>query len=137
MDMDPTIKEILVIAAVVAAVMFFFNIGDVRGHENGHADGIMEFYSGDRTGWIERSEWCWAGDKRQNKVVLSIDEDRDDIVEVCCTLWYEHGRPHYILSEPEPDGTCRCQGYVWLEGDSQGEEVWDFRDNYINNGRRR
>lgn len=124
------IKEVLVIAAIVAAIMLLFNIGDVRGHENGHAGRIKEFKSGDFTGWVERADWCWAGDKRQNKVILSIDNDRDDIVEECITLWYEHGRPHYISSDPEPDGTCKCQGYIWFNNDSQGEELWDYRDNY-------
>ena len=121
--MNQTTKEILIVAALVAAIMLIFNIGDVRGHEGGHAPGIREFNSGDVTGWIERSDYCWAGRERQAKVILSIDNDRDDIVEDCITLWFEHGRPHYIMSKPDFNGVCHCQGYVWLDSDnSQGPE---------------
>ena len=92
-------KKILLWLLAIIAILYFSGLISyvAYGHENGHAPGIMELQSGERTGWIEKADWCWAGRTRQNKIVLSIDEDRDDVVEVCCTLWYEHGRLHYIL----------------------------------------
>jgi hypothetical protein len=121
--MDRTVKEIIVSIIIFVVVMVVATIG--YPHEHGHAEGIYHLIKGERSGRIEKSEWCWAGDVRQNKIVLSIDEDMDNVVEECFTLWYEHGTLHYILSDPDENGKCECEGYLWFDKDSQGEKLWD------------
>jgi len=109
------IKELLICAAVMAAIMFFFNIGDVRGHEYGHAEGIYHLDKGQRTDGIDLSQACPG----QDKVLLYHDFNNDGIMDLCSTLWEEHDKIHYILSDPDENGKCECEGYLWLEGDSQ------------------
>ncbi len=122
--MDKELIKKLLWVLLFAAGLFL--IGEAKAHEYGHAEDIFHIDRGERTGWIEKSEWCWAGNTRQDKLLLYIDEDKDDVVELCATLWYEHGVLHYILSDPDGDENCECQGYLWFDGDSQGERSWDF-----------
>ena len=63
------------------------------------------------------SDWCYAGKTKQNKIVLYQDYNRDEEVDTCFTVWVEHGKLHAIMSEPQEDGSCMCEGYVWLDGD--------------------
>ena len=109
------IKELLLCIPFTLMMVVLVAIPIGRAHEYGHADGIFHLEKGERTGYIERVDECPG----QNKVVLYIDEDRDAVIEVCATLWMEHGMLHYILSDPDKNGNCECEGYLWLEGDSQ------------------
>lgn len=108
------IKELLIWVTIVFVIVGLASIGSA--HEYGHADGIHHLVKGERTGYIERVDECPG----QNKILLYIDEDRNAIVEVCATIWMEHSMLHYILSDPDENGNCECQGYLWLENDSQG-----------------
>ena len=40
-------------------------------------------------------------------------------MDVCSTLWSEHGELHIIISEPDENEECFCEGYFWLENDTQ------------------
>ena len=111
--MDRHIKQVLMLLAVGALILLGTVISE--GHEYGHADGIFHLDKGERTGFIERVGKCPG----QNKIVLYIDEDRNAVIEVCATVWFEHNKLHYILSDPDENGNCECEGYLWLENDTQ------------------
>jgi hypothetical protein len=126
--MERAIKQVIVSMVIFVVVMVVATIS--YGHKYGHADDIFHLTKGERTGWIEKADWCWAGNTKQNKIVLYIDEDRDDIVELCGTIWYEHGMLHYILSDVDENDNCECQGYLWFDDDAQGEELWNYYEDW-------
>lgn len=115
-------KKILYIILGVFLILYIlgmasFLIEDAQGHEYGHAERIKELSKGNRTGRIEYTVQCYAGHVEQNKILLYLDEDQDNIVEECVTIWIEHGKLHYIRQIPDENGKCECEGYIWLHGD--------------------
>ena len=115
-------KKILytVLAAWIALYIFGmigFFIEEAQGHEYGHAKRIKEMPSGGRTGRINYVVQCYAGHVEQNKLLLYLDEDQDNVAEECATVWTEHGKLHYIRQIPDENGKCECEGYIWLHGD--------------------
>lgn len=111
--MDRTVKEIIISMVIFVVIMVAATIS--YGHEYGHAPGIYHLDRGQRTDGVDKSQACPG----QDKVLLYHDIDNDGIMDLCSTLWVEHGKLHYILSDPDENNECKCEGYLWLEGDSQ------------------
>ena len=115
--MDKELIKKLLWVLLFAAGLFL--IGEAKAHEYGHAEGIYHLERGERTDGIDLSQDCPG----QAKVLLYHDIENDGIMDLCSTLWYEHEKMHYILSEPDENGKCECEGYLWLDNDSQEDEI--------------
>lgn len=83
-------------------------------HEHGHAEGINHL-KGSRTPGIDKYEGCG----KQNKILLYHDIDNDGTMDICSTLWGEHGTIHIIVSTPDEEGYCDCEGYVVFDEDNE------------------
>lgn len=114
-------KKILytVLAAWIVLYLFgmvSFLVEKAQGHEYGHAEGIKHL-TGHTTPVAARKNY--VGCTGQNKLVGHYDLDKDGVFDMCITMWQEHDEMHVIASKPDMAGKCECEGYLWLEGDSQ------------------
>ena len=110
--MDKFFREVLILVAIGALIFIGAFISE--GHEYGHADGIHHL-TGSLTPGVDGDQACPG----QDKVLLYHDIENDGVMDVCSTLWVEHEEVHIIVSEPGGNDRCECEGYLWLEGDSQ------------------
>ena len=105
---------------IPAAVLVAYALGLIGhmawGHPNGHAEGITHL-TGRTTPSTARENYVEC--PGQNKLLGYYDMDGDRLFDVCATMWQEHKEIHIILSKPDITGKCECEGYLWLEGDSQ------------------
>jgi len=107
-------KLATLIAVLIISVTFPAYL--IWGHDNGHAPGI-EHLTGYSTPPTARENY--VGCPGQNKLLGYYDIDKDGLFDLCITMWQEHEEMHVILSKPDITGHCECEGYLWLDGDSQ------------------
>lgn len=104
--MKTTIFGIIILWILCSSIAF--------SHPSGHADGIKHLGTFTTPG-VDKSESCGI----QNKVLLYHDLEDDGIMDLCTTLWIEHSKAHVIISRPDKNGVCQCEGYLWLPNDTQ------------------
>jgi hypothetical protein len=99
---------------IIYLLGFFAHL--VWGHEHGHAEGIRHL-TGYKTPATARRNY--VGCPGQNKLLGYYDLDKDGAFDMCVTMWQEHEEIHIIISEPDESQHCECEGYLWLDNDTQ------------------